>query len=92
MDCDFYVCDVDDAGMETFLEDKVLDLDSEQIQCDVSGEYYPDLSHVEYLVVRDNYNIQFMKDSVERMGDFPLEGYSIYKNLDSGKIHIVSFL
>lgn len=92
MDCDFYVCDVDDAGMEKFLEDTVLDLDSEQIQCDVSGEYYSDLSHVEYLVVRDNYNIQFMKDSVDRMGDFPLEGYSIYKNLDSGKIHIVSFL
>ena len=91
MDCDFYVCDIDSTGMEKFLEDMVLDLDSEQVQCDVSGEFYPDLSHVEYLVVRDEYHIQFMEDSVEWMGDFPLEGYSIYKNSDPGEIHIVSF-
>lgn len=89
MDSVFYVCDIDSAGMQKFLEDTVLDLASEKIQCDVSGDYYLNLSHVEYLVVKDNYGIQFKKDSIEKMKDFPLEGYSMYRNLDAGKIHFV---
>lgn len=89
MDSVFYVCDIDSEGMQKFLEDTVLDLASEKIQCDVSGDYYLNLSHVEYLVVKDNYGIQFKKDSIEKMKDFPLEGYSMYRNLDAGKIHFV---
>lgn len=44
---------------------------------------------MEYLVLKDDYNIQFRTDSVEEMKDFPLGGYHIYRNLDSGKIHAV---
>lgn len=90
MDRDFYVCDIDSAGMKSLLEDLVIDLAAESIQCDLLYEEYPDLRQVDYLVVRDNYGIRFAENTVEEISDFPLEGYSLYRNADPEQIHIVS--
>lgn len=89
MDCEIYVMNIDALGMDVLLEDSVIDLASEGVLCDISGRYYPDLPTVDYLVVMDDYNIRFMENSVEQMADFPLDGYSLYKNMDTGKIHIL---
>ncbi len=89
MDCGIYVMNVDGSGMDILLEDSIIDLASEGILCDISGEYYPDLQSVDYLIVMDGYHIRFMENSVDRIADFPLEGYSLYKNKDTGKIHIL---
>lgn len=90
MDRDFYVCDIDSAGMKCLLEDLVIDLAAESIQCDLLHEEYPDLRQVEYLVVRDNYGIRFAENTVEEISDFPLEGYSLYRNVNPEQIYIVS--
>lgn len=89
MDVPFYVCDIDNAKTQKALEDTVIDLASEQIVCDVTGDDYSNLGRVDYLVLKEDHHIRFREDCVEEMKDFPLEGYHVYRNLDSGKIHAV---
>lgn len=87
MDLPFYVCDIDSVEIQKALEDTVIDLASEQMVCDVTGDYYANLACVDYLVLKKEYPIRFREESVEEMKDFPLEGYHVYRNLDSGKIY-----
>lgn len=89
MDTPFYVCDIDSTEMQKALEDAIIDLASEQIVCDVTGDYYSNLGRVDYLVLKADYHIRFREDTVEEIKDFPLEGYHVYRNLDSGRIYAV---
>lgn len=88
IDVEFFVCDMDGLEMQALLEDNVIDLAYERLRCDVSGDYYPNLSHVDYIIVKNDYDVRLMEDSAEKLEDFPLQGYSIYKNLDSGKMYV----
>ncbi len=66
----------------------MIDFAYERLRCDVSGDCYPNLSHVDYIIVKNDYDVRLMEDSAEKLEDFPLQGYSIYKNLDSGKMYV----
>lgn len=88
VDCSYYVMDSDSMAMRGFFEDSVLDLKTENIVCDVSGEPYPDLTEIAYLIVMDDYGIRFADSSVEKVENFPLQGYSLYQNLDMEKIYL----
>lgn len=90
VDQDFYVCDMDSVEMKAYLGDLTLDLETEQICCDVTGNYYPNLREVDYLIVKEEYGIQLEEEFVVRMDDFPMEGYNMYKNPASGEIHFAS--
>lgn len=87
IDRSFFVMDSDSVEIGEFLGDSVLNLESEDVVCDVSNKPYPELTEIAYLIVMDDYGIRFTETSVEKIEDFPLEGYSLYKNLDTGKVY-----
>lgn len=77
---DFYVAEIDMIAADGSLEDSVLDLQTESIKCNFPYKYYSGLTEIDYLIVKDDYNICFQNDSVEEMIDFPMEGYKMYRN------------
>ena len=84
---DFYVAEIDAIEADGFLEDAVLDLQTEFLPCSFPSEYYPGLTEIDYLVVKDDYGIHFQPDSVVYVEDFPLSGYSLYKISKPEKIY-----
>ena len=80
VDRDFYVAEIDTIAADGFLKDAVLDLKTAAIRCNFPYKYYDDLSQVDYLVVKTDYGIGFWQETVEKVAEFPLEGYTLYKN------------
>ena len=71
-----------------YLQDGVWDLASEKVKCDYPYEFY-DIDAVDYILVPDGINVY--QHSVEKMDDFPLDGFRLYKNKDSSKIYLKSY-
>ncbi len=88
---DFYVAEIDMITADGILEDFVLDLQTESIKCNFPYEYYSDLTEIDYLIVKEDYNISFREDSVEEITDFSIEGYKMYRNKEPRFIRFANF-
>lgn len=83
----FYVTELDMLETDRCLDDMILDLSSESVRCVFPSQLYSELKEVDYLVVKNGYDIHFQASSVEEMSDFPLDGYCLYRNRESDKIY-----
>ena len=84
--CDFYVTEIEILEADHCLDDSVIDLNTEYVGCVYPQQYYRDLKEVDYIVVKDSYDIRFQEVSVEEVTDFPMDEYSLYKNSETDKI------
>lgn len=80
---DFYVAEIDMIAADGNLNDSVLDLQTESVMCNFPYKYYNGLTEIDYLIVREDYNIYFQDDSVEEITMFPMEGYKMYRNKEA---------
>ena len=77
---DFYVTERD------LIEASAIDLGTEKVPCYFPYESYQELTKVDYLIVKEEYGIRFKADTVEEFADFPMKGYRLYRNKDTGRI------
>lgn len=84
---DFYVTEFDILEDDHCLDDSILDLNTEHVRCVYPQQYYQDLREINYIVVKDSFDIRFQEVSVEKISDFPMDGYSLYRNSEANKIY-----
>lgn len=84
---DFYITELQILENDHCLDDAVLDLNTEYVRCVYPQQYYQDLKEVDYIVVKDSYDIRFREASIEKISDFPMDGYSLYRNYEANKIY-----
>lgn len=84
---DFYVTEIEILEEDHCLDDSILDLNTEYVRCVYPKLYYQDLKEVDYIVVKDSYDIRFQESSVKEFTDFPMDGYSLYRNYGVDKIY-----
>lgn len=88
INCPFFVTGVDLMIEYGYLEDGCVDLVTEKLISDLPYTPY-NISSADYVLISDG--VMVNKEKLDKMDDFQLDGYSLYKNSDPSKIFVQPF-